>query len=125
MEAQPATAAAPSYQQLETPLEFTPAAAAKVAELIAEEGNADLKLRVYIQGGGCSGFQYGFEFDEAQADDDLAVVTDGVTLLVDPLSLQYLMGATVDYVESLTGAQFTIRNPNAKTTCGCGSSFTT
>lgn len=125
MEAQPATAATPSYQQLETPLEFTPAAAAKVAELIAEEGNADLKLRVYIQGGGCSGFQYGFEFDEAQADDDLAVVTDGVTLLVDPLSLQYLMGATVDYVESLTGAQFTIRNPNAKTTCGCGSSFTT
>lgn len=125
MEAQSTIAATPSYQQLETPLEFTPAAAAKVAELIAEEGNADLKLRVYIQGGGCSGFQYGFEFDEAQAEDDLAVVTNGVTLLVDPLSLQYLMGATVDYVESLTGAQFTIRNPNAKTTCGCGSSFTT
>ncbi|MBS0216876.1 MAG: iron-sulfur cluster insertion protein ErpA [Proteobacteria bacterium] len=125
MEAQSTTTATPSYQQLETPLEFTPAAAAKVAELIAEEGNADLKLRVYIQGGGCSGFQYGFEFDEAQAEDDLAVVTNGVTLLVDPLSLQYLMGATVDYVESLTGAQFTIRNPNAKTTCGCGSSFTT
>ncbi|MBS0199202.1 MAG: iron-sulfur cluster insertion protein ErpA [Proteobacteria bacterium] len=125
MEAQSATNTTPSYQQLETPLEFTPAAAAKVAELIAEEGNADLKLRVYIQGGGCSGFQYGFEFDEAQAEDDLAVVTNGVTLLVDPLSLQYLMNATVDYVESLTGAQFTIRNPNAKTTCGCGSSFTT
>ncbi|MEG3049643.1 MAG: iron-sulfur cluster insertion protein ErpA, partial [Thermomonas sp.] len=98
-----------------TPLQFTTAAAAKVRELIAEEGNADLKLRVYIQGGGCSGFQYGFEFDEAQNEDDLPIVTDGVTLLVDPLSLQYLMDATVDYTESLTGAQFVIRNPNAKT----------
>ena len=107
-----------------TPLQFTTAAAAKVRELIAEEGNAALKLRVYIQGGGCSGFQYGFEFDEGQNEDDLPVVTDGVTLLVDPLSLQYLMDATVDYTESLTGAQFVIRNPNAKTTCGCGSSFT-
>ena len=107
-----------------TPLQFTTAAAAKVRELIAEEGNADLKLRVYIQGGGCSGFQYGFEFDEGQSEDDLPIVTDGVTLLVDPLSLQYLMDATVDYTESLTGAQFVIRNPNAKTTCGCGSSFT-
>ena len=106
------------------PLDFTAAAAAKVRELIAEEGNADLKLRVYIQGGGCSGFQYGFEFDENQSEDDLAVVTDGVTLLVDPLSLQYLMGAVVDYTETLAGAQFSIRNPNAKTTCGCGSSFT-
>ena len=106
------------------PLQFTAAAAAKVRELIAEEGNAALKLRVYIQGGGCSGFQYGFEFDEGQNEDDLAIVTDGVTLLVDPLSLQYLMDATVDYTESLTGAQFVIRNPNAKTTCGCGSSFT-
>ena len=93
-------------------------------ELIAEEGNAELKLRAYIQGGGCSGFQYGFEFDENQAEDDFAIVTDGVTLLVDPLSLQYLAGATVDYSESLSGAQFVIRNPNAKTTCGCGSSFT-
>ena len=107
-----------------TPLQFTTAAAAKVRELIAEEGNAALKLRVYIQGGGCSGFQYGFEFDEGQNEDDLPIVTDGVTLLVDPLSLQYLMDATVDYTESLTGAQFVIRNPNAKTTCGCGSSFT-
>ena len=106
------------------PLGFTPAAAAKVRELVAEEGNASLKLRVYIQGGGCSGFQYGFEFDENQAEDDMAVATDGVTLLVDPLSLQYLMGAEVDYSESLQGAQFVIRNPNAKTTCGCGSSFT-
>ena len=106
------------------PMDFTAAAAAKVRELIAEEGNAGLKLRVYIQGGGCSGFQYGFEFDEQQAEDDLAVTTDGVTLVVDPLSLQYLMGASVDYVEGLHGAQFTIRNPNAKSTCGCGSSFT-
>lgn len=116
--------AAPAYQQLDAPLTFTEAAAAKVRELISEEGNADLKLRVYIQGGGCSGFQYGFEFDENQTEDDLAVVTNGVTLLVDPLSLQYLMEATVDYTETLAGAQFSIRNPNAKTTCGCGSSFT-
>ena len=115
--------AAPDYQALERPLQFTSAAAAKVRELIAEEGNPALKLRVYIQGGGCSGFQYGFEFDEQRGEDDLAVETDGVTLLVDPLSLQYLMGAEVDYTESLHGAQFVIRNPNAKTTCGCGSSF--
>ena len=114
----------PSYQSLDAPLQFSQAAAAKVRELIAEEGNADLKLRVYIQGGGCSGFQYGFEFDELRGDDDVAVETDGVTLLVDPLSLQYLMGAEVDYSESLQGAQFVIRNPNAKSTCGCGSSFT-
>ena len=113
----------PDYQSLDRPLQFTSAAAAKVRELVAEEGNAALKLRVYIQGGGCSGFQYGFEFDEEQGEDDLAVRTDGVTLLVDPLSLQYLMGAEVDYTESLHGAQFVIRNPNAKTTCGCGSSF--
>lgn len=106
------------------PLDFTSAAAAKVRELIAEEGNGELKLRVYIQGGGCSGFQYGFEFDEAQAEDDIAIDTDGVRLIVDPLSLQYLGGAIVDYTESLQGAQFVIRNPNAKTTCGCGSSFT-
>ena len=106
------------------PMLFTAAAAAKVRELIAEEGNAALNLRVYIQGGGCSGFQYGFEFDEGRNEDDIAIVNDGVTLLVDPLSLQYLAGATVDYSESLSGAQFVIRNPNAKTTCGCGSSFT-
>ena len=117
------TLSTPDYQSLDRPLQFSSAAAAKVRELIAEEGNEALKLRVYIQGGGCSGFQYGFEFDEQQAEDDLAVLTDGVTLLVDPLSLQYLMGAQVDYTESLHGAQFVIRNPNAKTTCGCGSSF--
>ncbi|CAG4969491.1 MAG: iron-sulfur cluster insertion protein ErpA [Lysobacter sp.] len=121
----PGLPAEPDYQSLDRPLQFTSAAAAKVRELVAEEGNAALKLRVYIQGGGCSGFQYGFEFDEEQGEDDLAVRTDGVTLLVDPLSLQYLMGAEVDYTESLHGAQFVIRNPNAKTTCGCGSSFTT
>ena len=102
---------------------FTNAAARKVQELILEEHNPELKLRVYISGGGCSGFQYGFSFDESQAEDDIAVDNDGVTLLVDPLSFQYLMGAEVDYSESLQGAQFVIRNPNASTTCGCGSSF--
>jgi len=102
---------------------FTDAAARKVQELVLEEGNPDLKLRVYISGGGCSGFQYGFSFDEEQAEDDITVENDGVTLLVDPMSFQYLMGAEVDYSESLAGAQFVIRNPNANTTCGCGSSF--
>ena len=102
---------------------FTDAAARKVLELILEEGNPSLNLRVYISGGGCSGFQYGFTFDEAAAEDDIRVVREGVTLLVDPLSFQYLMGAEVDYTESLQGAQFVIRNPNASTTCGCGSSF--
>jgi len=120
----PTSLETPGYQSLDRPLGFTPAAAAKVRELVSEEGNDALKLRVYIQGGGCSGFQYGFEFDENQGEDDLAIVTDGITLLVDPLSLQYLMGAEVDYSVSLHGAQFVIRNPNAKTTCGCGSSFT-
>lgn len=113
----------PTYQDLDAPLGFTPAAAAKAARLIADEGNAELALRVYITGGGCSGFQYGFEFDETRGEDDVVVLRDGVTLLVDPLSLQYLMGAEVDYRESLAGSQFVIRNPNAKTTCGCGSSF--
>jgi len=114
----------PDYQNaLDEPLLFSDAAANKVRELIAEENNPNLKLRVYISGGGCSGFQYGFTFDEQRADDDLALVKDGVTLVVDPLSLQYLMGAEIDYAENLHGAQFVIRNPNAKTTCGCGSSF--
>jgi iron-sulfur cluster insertion protein len=115
---------ATTWQDLDAPLNFTAAAAAKVARLIEDEGNPALKLRVFIQGGGCSGFQYGFEFDEQRGEDDLALERDGVTLLVDPLSLQYLMGAEVDYRENLQGAQFVIRNPNAKTTCGCGSSFT-
>jgi iron-sulfur cluster insertion protein len=122
--AQDASGVSSDDQPPERPLDFSSAAATKVRELIREEGNPALKLRVYIQGGGCSGFQYGFEFDEQQGEDDLAIVTDDVTLLVDPLSLQYLMGAQVDYSESLHGAQFVIRNPNAKTTCGCGSSFT-
>ena len=109
--------------EMPSPLMFTDSAANKVKELIEEEKNPALMLRVFVSGGGCSGFQYGFEFDEQQAEDDLALQRDGVTLLVDPLSLQYLMGAEVDYRESLQGAQFVIRNPNAKTTCGCGSSF--
>lgn len=106
-------------------LVFTTAAAKKVSELIAEEGNPDLMLRIYVQGGGCSGFQYGFTFDETVGEGDEQVVTDGVTLLIDPMSVQYLMGAEVDYSEGLQGAQFVIRNPNASTTCGCGSSFST
>lgn len=105
------------------PILFTDAAAAKVRELILEEANPDLKLRVYISGGGCSGFQYGFTFDEKVDDGDVAVVRNDVTLVVDPLSFQYLEGAEVDYSESLQGARFVIRNPNAATTCGCGSSF--
>jgi iron-sulfur cluster insertion protein len=113
----------PDYRSAEHPLDFTAAAAQKVRELITEEGNPALKLRVYISGGGCSGFQYGFSFDEQQSDDDYVLERDGVALLVDPLSLQYLAGAEIDYRENLNGAQFVIRNPNARTTCGCGSSF--
>lgn len=107
----------------EAPLSFTHAAAKKVAGLIEEEGNPGLMLRIYIQGGGCSGFQYGFTFDEHIGEGDTEVVTDGVKLLIDPMSMQYLIGAEVDYTEGLQGAQFVIRNPNASTTCGCGSSF--
>ncbi len=107
------------------PLLFTESAAAKVKELIDEEGNAALKLRVFVQGGGCSGFQYGFTFDEAVNDDDTQMVKGGVTLLIDAMSLQYLVGAEIDYKEGLDGAQFVIKNPNATTTCGCGSSFST
>jgi len=106
-----------------SPLIFTDSAAAKVKDLLAEEGNPDLKLRVFVQGGGCSGFQYGFTFDEAVSDDDTVLDKDGVQLLVDPMSFQYLVGAEIDYKEDLEGAQFVIRNPNATTTCGCGSSF--
>ncbi len=107
------------------PLIFTDAAAAKVGELISEEDNPDLMLRVFVSGGGCSGFQYGFTFDEKIEDGDSCVENKGVTLLVDPMSVQYLMGAEIDYKEDLQGAQFVIRNPNATTTCGCGSSFST
>ncbi|HRA38756.1 MAG TPA: iron-sulfur cluster insertion protein ErpA [Pseudomonadota bacterium] len=114
----------PDYQtSLDQPLVVTDAAVSKLRELIADEGNPALKLRVYISGGGCSGFQYGFSFDEKGEADDIAVGREGVTVVVDPISLQYLMGAEIDYSESLTGAQFVIRNPNASTTCGCGSSF--
>ena len=107
----------------ESPLIFTDSAANKVGELIAEEDNPELKLRVFVAGGGCSGFQYGFTFDENINDGDSAVETAGVTLVVDPMSYQYLAGAEIDYTEGLEGAQFVIRNPNATTTCGCGSSF--
>lgn len=102
---------------------FTDAAADKVRELIEEEQNDQLKLRVYITGGGCSGFQYGFTFDENTEEGDTSIEKNGVTLLVDPMSGQYLQGAEIDYVEDIEGAQFVIRNPNAETTCGCGSSF--
>jgi iron-sulfur cluster insertion protein len=104
-------------------LVFTEAAASKVKTLIEEEANPDLKLRVFVSGGGCSGFQYGFTFDEVINDGDTSVEKEGVTLLVDPMSFQYLVGAEIDYTEGLEGAQFVIRNPNATTTCGCGSSF--
>lgn len=107
----------------ETPLNFTDSAANKVKALIEEEGNPDLKLRVFVSGGGCSGFQYGFTFDEVQNDDDTAMQKNGVTLLIDSMSFQYLVGAEIDYTEGLEGAQFVIKNPNATTTCGCGSSF--
>ena len=105
------------------PLVFTDSAAAKVADLVAEEGNPDLKLRVFVQGGGCSGFQYGFTFDEVQNEDDGVMEKNGVKLLIDPMSYQYLVGAEIDYQEGLEGAQFVIKNPNAQSTCGCGSSF--
>ena len=105
------------------PILFTESAAAKVADLIAEEGNPELKLRVFVQGGGCSGFQYGFTFDEITNEDDTQMNKNGVTLLIDAMSLQYLVGAEIDYKDDLEGSQFVIRNPNATTTCGCGSSF--
>ncbi|MDR0440995.1 MAG: iron-sulfur cluster insertion protein ErpA [Candidatus Accumulibacter sp.] len=105
------------------PFVFTDSAASKVKELIEEEGNADLKLRVFVTGGGCAGFQYGFTFDEETNEDDTLMEKNGVTLLVDPMSYQYLVGAEIDYTEGLEGAQFVIKNPNATSTCGCGSSF--
>lgn len=106
-----------------TPIIFSDSAAAKVSALIADEGNDNLKLRVYVSGGGCSGFQYGFTFDEEVNEDDTCVEKNGVTVLIDSMSIQYLNGAEIDYKEDLSGAQFVIRNPNATTTCGCGSSF--
>ena len=106
-----------------TPINFTDSAAQKVAQLIEEEGNPDLKLRVFVQGGGCSGFQYGFTFDEIVNEDDTSMEKNGVTLLIDSMSYQYLVGAEIDYKDDLEGAQFVIKNPTATSTCGCGSSF--
>jgi iron-sulfur cluster insertion protein len=123
MEASLAPSSAAMTDAMPSMLEFTPQAAAKVAELIVEEGNPDLKLRLYVTGGGCSGFSYGFAFDDAIAEDDTQTVTEGVSLVVDAMSLQYVMGARVDFEEGLEGSRFVIHNPNAQTTCGCGSSF--
>ena len=109
--------------KMQAPILFTDSAANKVKGLIEEEGNADLKLRVFVSGGGCSGFQYGFTFDEVTNEGDTVLNKNGVQLLVDPMSLQYLLGAEIDYQEGLEGAQFVIKNPGAKSTCGCGSSF--
>jgi iron-sulfur cluster insertion protein len=109
--------------EMPAPLIFSDSAATKVKQLIDEEGNPELKLRVFVQGGGCSGFQYGFTFDEVVNEDDTTMIKNGVTLLIDSMSYQYLVGAEIDYKEDLEGAQFVIKNPNATTTCGCGSSF--
>ncbi len=124
MEASTATACATSPAGLmPSMLEFTPQAAAKVAELIAEEGNPNLRLRLYVTGGGCSGFSYGFAFDDQIAEDDTEIVTEGVAMVVDAMSQQYVLGARVDFEDSLEGSRFVIHNPNAQSTCGCGSSF--
>lgn len=123
MEASLASSSAATTGDMPSLLEFTPQAAAKVAELILEEGNPDLKLRLYVTGGGCSGFSYGFAFDDAIAEDDTQIVTEGVSLVVDAMSLQYVVGARVDFEDGLEGSRFVIHNPNAQTTCGCGSSF--
>ena len=109
--------------EMPAPIIFTDSAAGKVAQLIEEEGNPDLKLRVFVQGGGCSGFQYGFTFDEETNEDDTIMEKNGVQLLIDAMSYQYLVGAEIDYKDDLEGSQFVIKNPNATTTCGCGSSF--
>jgi len=113
----------PEDEDMPDPLLFTDEAAAKVKSLIEEEDNDALMLRVFVSGGGCSGFQYGFTFDESVTEGDTVVEKDGVKLLIDPMSFQYLVGGEIDYTEGLEGAQFVIRNPNATTTCGCGSSF--
>lgn len=108
---------------MDADIQFSARAAGKVRELIEDEGNSALKLRVFITGGGCSGFSYGFTFDDAVADDDSVIERDGVTAVVDPMSYQYLAGAEIDYKEDLSGAQFVVANPNAASTCGCGNSF--
>lgn len=112
-----------AISEMPAPLVFTDNAAGKVKQLIEEEGNPDLKLRVFVTGGGCSGFQYGFTFEDSIAEDDTIMEKRGVQLLIDPMSYQYLVGAEIDYQENLEGAQFVIKNPNATSTCGCGSSF--
>ena len=112
-----------AVSDISSPLVFTDSAASKVKELIEEEGNPGLKLRVFVTGGGCSGFQYGFTFDEDVNEDDTTMEKNGVTLLIDPMSYQYLVGVEIDFTEGLEGSQFVIRNPNATSTCGCGSSF--
>ncbi len=112
-----------AVSEMPAPLVFTDSAAEKVRQLIDDEGNPGLKLRVFVQGGGCSGFQYGFTFDEETNDDDTVMQKNGVTLLIDAMSYQYLVGAEIDYKDDLEGAQFVIKNPSASTTCGCGSSF--
>ena len=117
------TEVAMSMAEIQDPMMFTDSAANKVKMLMEEEGNPDLKLRVFVSGGGCSGFQYGFTFDEVINDDDTVLNKNGVQLLVDPMSFQYLVGAEIDYLEGLEGAQFVIKNPGATSTCGCGSSF--
>jgi iron-sulfur cluster insertion protein len=114
---------ADNLDAMPAPIIFTDSAAQKVAQLIEEEGNPDLKLRVFVQGGGCSGFQYGFTFDEIVNEDDTTMVKNGVQLLIDSMSYQYLVGAEIDYKDDLEGAQFVIKNPSATSTCGCGSSF--
>ena len=120
----PMSAVAENIQtEMPAPFVFTDSAASKVAELIAEEGNPELKLRVFVQGGGCSGFSYGFTFDEITNEDDTTMTKNGVSLLIDAMSYQYLVGAEIDYKDDLEGAQFVIKNPNATSTCGCGSSF--
>ncbi len=116
--------AAPAEElDYKNPISMSDNAVAKIRELLEEEGNPNLMLRVFVQGGGCAGFQYGFSFDEKIADDDTVVEKDGIRMLIDGISYQYLVGAKVDYKDDLEGAQFTIKNPNATTTCGCGSSF--
>jgi iron-sulfur cluster insertion protein len=106
-----------------TPIQITANAVQKVRSLLEEENNFDLKLRVYVTGGGCSGFQYGFSFDEDAADDDTVIAKDGINVIVDPMSYPYLVGSKLDYEEGLQGSKFTVQNPNATSTCGCGSSF--
>ncbi|MEW6099994.1 MAG: iron-sulfur cluster insertion protein ErpA [Pseudomonadota bacterium] len=123
MSAAAETLSTPVAEEMPALIIFTDSAAQKVKQLVDEEGNPELKLRVFVQGGGCSGFQYGFTFDEIVNEDDTKMEKNGVTLLIDAMSLQYLIGAEIDYKEDLEGAQFVIKNPNATTTCGCGSSF--